>query len=136
MRKAFTMIELVMVIVVLGILSAVALPRFFNFNKQAEEGVAKQFGGALREAYSHYILRLAVEGKPSTVSSFNTFVDFSGNASERNTIKIDSGIRTALADPNADVGSDTVITFRFKSGSTAVYTLNPATQRITDQYTP
>ena len=79
---------------------------------------------------------MALEGKPSIVSSFNAFVDFSGNASPRNTIKIDNSIRTALADPNATVGADTTITFNFKSGASAVYTFDPATQRIQEQYTP
>ena len=136
MRKGFTIIELVMVIVILGILSAIAVPVFFDFSKQAEESLSKQFAGALKEAYSNYILRLSIEGRPSAVSSFSTFVDFSGSASERNTIKIDNSIRTALADPNANVGTDTTITFNFKSGGAAVYTFNPATQQIQEQYTP
>ena len=136
MRKGFTLIELVMVIVILGILSAIAVPLFSNLSKKAEEGLTKQFAGALKEAYTNYILRLALEGKPTVVSSFNTFVDFSGTASDRNTIKIDNSIRTALADPNATVGTDTTITFNFKSGGVAVYTFDPATQQIQEQYTP
>jgi prepilin-type N-terminal cleavage/methylation domain-containing protein len=136
MRKGFTLIEIVMVILILGILSAIAIPVFFDLSHQAEASFSKQFEGALKEAYTNYILRLALEGKPSIVSSFNAFVDFSGNASPRNTIKIDNSIRTALADPNATVGADTTITFNFKSGASAVYTFDPATQRIQEQYTP
>jgi prepilin-type N-terminal cleavage/methylation domain-containing protein len=136
MRKGFTLIEIIMVIVIIAVLAAIALPRFLNLRKQAEETVAKHFGAVLKEAYSHYIMRLAIEGKPTSVPSFNSFVGFSEGASDRNTIKIDAGIRAAFADPNANVGADTVITFNFKSGSTAVYTFDPAKQTIQQQFTP
>ena len=136
MQKGFTLIELVMVIVILGIISVIAIPLYFDLSKQAEANVAKQFGGALREAYTNYIVRLAVEGVPNNVQSFYSFVDYSGSASDRNSIKIDGSIRSALADPNATVGADTTITFVFKSGGTAVYTFDPATKAITQQYTP
>ena len=136
MRKGFTLIELIMVIVVLGVISVIAVPIYFNLGKQAEEGVAKQFGGALKQAYTNYILRLAIEGVPNNVQSFYSFVDYSGSASDRNAIKVDAGIRAALADPNANVGTDTTITLVFKSGGTAVYTFDPPTKAITEQYTP
>ena len=134
-RKGFTLIELIMVIVLLGLLAAVAIPIYFNLSKQAEEGVAKQFGGALKQAYTNYVMRMTLEGAPNNVNSFFQFVAYSKDAGDRNSITIDDGIRTALADPNADVGADTTITFVFKSGGTAVYTFDPATKVISEQYT-
>ena len=136
MRKGFTLVELIMVIVLVGVLAVVAIPIYSNLSNQAAEGVAKQFGGALKQAYTNYVMRLAVEGMPNNVQSFYPFVDFSGHASDRNSIKIDEGMRSALADPNATVGADTTITLIFKSGGTAVYTFNPATKVISEQYTP
>jgi prepilin-type N-terminal cleavage/methylation domain-containing protein len=47
MKKAFTMIELIFVIVILGILAAVALPKFLGVAKQAHEANLKQFVGTL-----------------------------------------------------------------------------------------
>jgi len=47
MKKAFTMIELIFVIVILGILAAVALPKFLNTATQAHEGNLKDFEGTL-----------------------------------------------------------------------------------------
>jgi len=47
MRKAFTMIELIFVIVILGILAAVALPKFLGVAQQAHEGNLKGFTGTL-----------------------------------------------------------------------------------------
>ncbi len=47
MKKAFTMIELIFVIVILGILAAVALPKFLSVSQQAHEGNLKAFVGTL-----------------------------------------------------------------------------------------
>ncbi|SES82872.1 prepilin-type N-terminal cleavage/methylation domain-containing protein [Thalassotalea agarivorans] len=50
--KGFTLIELVVVIVVVGILSVTALPKFINLQDDAHAAVVSGTGGAFKEAIS------------------------------------------------------------------------------------
>ena len=53
-QSAFTLVELVVVIVVLGILAAVAVPKFFDFTTDAKEAACRGALGGVRAAISNY----------------------------------------------------------------------------------
>lgn len=143
MKKGFTLIELVMVIVILGILAALVIPKYVDLQKSAEESVVRSFGGALKSARDIYLSRYVIEtGNPGTnINSFGWYVDYDGDLStsarSSSTLLIDSSIRNLLTNSSATVGSnsDRRITFNLKSGATAVYDIDATTTVITETYT-
>jgi prepilin-type N-terminal cleavage/methylation domain-containing protein len=52
--KAFTLVELIVVIVVLAILSGVAIPKYFDYAAKAKESACKGTLGAVRSAIANY----------------------------------------------------------------------------------
>ena len=54
MKKGFTLIELIMIIVILGILSAVAVPKYFDLQASAKVAAEKGVVGGVRAGIYTY----------------------------------------------------------------------------------
>ena len=63
-RKAFTLIELIAVMVVLAILAGVAAPRFFSYGDQARTAALDGSLGGMRSAIAQYYAARATEDDP------------------------------------------------------------------------
>lgn len=69
-HKGFTLIELIMVIVVLGLLAAVAIPRYVDLSNDATAASNMAYIGALRSALSmRFSQQLLRGGAPDVIGS-------------------------------------------------------------------
>ena len=71
-QKGFTLIEIVMVLVLLGILAAVAVPKYFDVQEEAEKKVAVTIANELQARLNGEFAQFLLEG--------NACKDFAGIA--------------------------------------------------------
>ena len=128
--KGFTLIELIIIIVILGIIAAIAIPKYLDSKKAAEKAVAEGLVGAMRSALTIYYSNWIAKNKgtlkdfrdnisiPSFVKLYNDTMGFTGNE----TLVIDQSIVSRFADQRGSIrdyatdGSGRQLSIPFKSG--------------------
>jgi prepilin-type N-terminal cleavage/methylation domain-containing protein len=70
-QSGFTLLELVVVIVVLGILASIAIPKYMDLSNQAEAATCKANQHAIEAAASMYFADQAMAGTPAFPASLN-----------------------------------------------------------------
>lgn len=73
--RAFTLIELIAVIVVLAILSGIAIPKYIDYAAKAREASVRGTLGGVRSAIANFYANSAVNGNPTwpTLAQMQTF---------------------------------------------------------------
>ncbi|MBC9249586.1 hypothetical protein A9179_04780 [Pseudomonas alcaligenes] len=98
-QRGFTLIELIVVIVILGILAAIALPKFLNLTSQSYDSVNRGIGGALTSATSLVRAGWLANGAPTGGSTVT--LDGSVIAVNSNGWPVNSPSATAGSTPTA-----------------------------------
>lgn len=109
-QGGFTLIELVVVIVILGILAVTAAPRFLNLQDDAKESALQGLAGAMNGASGIVFGKAAIEGKETssttvTVEGVQTIWGYPTATSEGIAAAIDIDGFVYLADGSVSAGA-------------------------------
>lgn len=134
MKKAFTMIELVFVIVILGILAAVAFPKLAPVRDDAYVAKAKSDIAALRTAIATERQGRLLQGQTSYISKLDHAANNNAGVTifdDNDTIAtngklLSGGVVTASGDGHWMKTGDTTYTFKIM-GQTETFTYTRAT---------
>jgi MSHA pilin protein MshA len=85
-EEGFTLIELIMVIVILGIISAVAIPKFLSLSDSAKLSSARGVGGAIASSISAEHADFLINGTPYDLADVLSATAFTSGITYNTTV--------------------------------------------------
>ncbi len=129
-RKAFTLLELIFVLVIIGILSAIAVPKFQGVAEEAYISKASNVLASVRTALSTERQKRILRGDTAAITDLgDVFTNFSAAADGTTPVVLDYPPKVCSGDTSCWIrNSATSYTYTFPDASVANFTLTAASK--------
>ena len=119
-QSGFTLIEIVMVLVLLGILTAVAVPKYFDLQEEAARNVANSYAAEYQSRLNAEFAKELMKGETCSQARSNAVTTVNGDSTIVGA-SIENGIRSGVSDATSSGKKPITIAVKGKVQTDATY---------------